>query len=88
MGATQPVTGQLPDLGSWPSASRTSEHVYRICGLRRLPICGRVLLSDQRIGEPKPHCVRSRALGSTSTSRFAQLRRFTLLYANNLTSLR
>jgi hypothetical protein len=49
---------------------------------------GRGLLRDGRISEPKPHCVRSRARGSTSTSRFAQLRRFTLLYANVLTQLR
>ncbi len=87
---------QFPPISSatsWLSEFRTCEHVYRI--LRNtMPstvianLSGRGLLPDQRIGEPNPHCVRSRARGSTSTSRFAQLRRFTLLYANNLTSLR
>jgi hypothetical protein len=74
---------------SWLSAIRTCEHVYRIWrSIDCQSVCTGGPLPDQRIGEPKPHCVRSRARGSTSTSRFAQLRSFTLLYANNLTSLR
>jgi hypothetical protein len=47
---------------SWLSAIRTCEHVYRICVLSIANLSAQGgPLPDQRIGEPKPHCVRSRA---------------------------